>query len=506
MRMQSSHIAALGGSGLLILGAALVVAILQPGTPATTGPDVNQLANDVDWDQAPSGDKPALQETLPAQNDSQVGRKDTEPPEVEPEPKVESDNHYGTGMTRGAKRLALTKPVPLDWIRQCLAATDVIDGFTIDCSLLTPEILELIGQAGIVQEITFVNAAAIGPEAGAALGKLAGVASVALDTPMPVLTTNSTATEADFTRVAELFLAMPDVKRFQSHGEVCVTDGLLSVVGRFGHLRRLSLRNYPDLRRANQITTNGLLELGQLTQLEELILSNFTIDRHKIDLSQLATLLNRLPNLKKLSLSGWSIQDTHLQNCVDSLRGLHSLNVRNTLLTARFFVQINDTWRLEELVTNDAFDSDAAGSVAQVPNLKMLDIASSKIDDVGLSKLGQAGGLIRLNLRACSRISDGGLLALQPLSQLLGLHVSGNSNLTPGALRRAVQYHKLRELGVSDFASIDAGYLGSLISECPSLEVLFVWRCKLLDKQAIESLSASYPSVAFRRVPYAPSE
>lgn len=412
----------------------------------------------------------------------------------------DDDAPYGGSMRRGSTRLALRRHVPMEWIRQCLESVDEVVLLTAVGDLLTPELIELIAETRNVRNIRFGGE--LSDEAAAMLNQLYGVEGLEMHSPLPY-GSHSPPTEEEYNSTVEAFLRMPDLVSFETPSVFTVNDDFLARIARAGHLSRLVLRNYPDLRRANLITTDGIKHLSHLKNLRELELKDFALPGHRIDLDQLGELLAAFPVLERLSLAGWQISDRHLKNGVATLKRLTALNVRGTLLGDEFYGRIGSDWRLQELYASDGIGDAGLSALSALGNLSRLDVMGASITDSGLTSLSAtASRLGAVNVSYCEALTDAGLSHLASLPLLRELQLSGLHSLSEEAVLHAAGACNLRLLAVAELRFVTPAFVNRVATVAPELGRLYILRCPNLGKSDVAALAGKYPNIQFRLQPF----
>jgi len=182
-----------------------------------------------------------------------------------------------------------------------------------------------------------------------------------------------------------------------------VTDRGMASISKLGQLEHLNLM-------MTGLTKNGLNQLSGLTNLQTLNVTVMadpdamrTADEVRLDLSALT-------NLRKLSLSGLSLQDADLV----SLAGLH---------------------HLESLNLGDTFTEEGLWRLRDLSELKRLSI--SGISCVAGDRLGDLGGLTKLeDLVLRGRITNAALGRLASLPSIWSLRVETDEPIRPETVTR----------------------------------------------------------------------
>lgn len=249
----------------------------------------------------------------------------------------------------------------------------------------------------------------------------------------------------------ERLKALPGIVELNFFGAESITDVAVAHLRGWESLRRLNLRGSDitdtsmeyiaglrNLRSLDvsftQISTPGLEYLAELTHLEELALGG-----NKINGAGL-TVLAALPNLKKLTLKGsqrrnsgyWAVSLTNVDmEMLGSLRQLEWLDLGGSIRSP-----LND---LSDL---------GIGEVAQLRELRVLDISQTRISSAGLEPLAGLPKLERLSLWRAERIDDGAAEHLAQMSSLHTLDLS-ETQVTDATLARLAELPQLRRLYLS---------------------------------------------------------
>lgn len=151
-----------------------------------------------------------------------------------------------------------------------------------------------------------------------------------------------------------------------------IDDALASHISRYGNLQELDLRG-------GELSEVGMADLGRLTQLKSLFLSNMQISgglEH----------LENLTDIEDLMLYGASISNEDLKT-IGRLTNLRSLNLGRTQITDAGLQHLSGLTKLQELWLSNINISDAG--LAFLPTtmpLELLDLSGTNITDDGLAQ------------------------------------------------------------------------------------------------------------------------
>ncbi len=260
----------------------------------------------------------------------------------------------------------------------------------------------------------------------------------------------------------ERLKALPGVVELNFFGAESITDVSVSHLRGWESLRRLNLRgsditdtsmeyvaSLRNLRSLDvsftQISTPGLEYLAELSYLEELALGG-----NKLNGAGL-TVLSALPNLKKLTLKGtqrrnsgyWAVSLTNVDmELLGSLRQLEWLDLGGSIrspLNELSDLGISELAQLRELrvldISQTRISSAGLESLAGLPKLERLSLwRAERIDDRAAEFLARMRSLETLDLSE-TQIGDATLKKLAALPQLRRLYLFG-TKVTPGAIER----------------------------------------------------------------------
>jgi hypothetical protein len=434
----------------------------------------------------------------------------TDPPEVMPEPTIATpkpdqrepqgsrthSSRYQEKMPLGAKRASLLLDTPLDWLRQYLKSVPSVESLGIQPGALTPEAIDILADSGNVEEIEVSFVHLLSDEATEALPRLRGVRRLSISTNHP-FSSRSGPVEEELNPYIAAFLSMPDMRSLSIDGTI--NDELLRTISELDQLETLRLDNNNDLRRHDKITTAGIMHLSRLSGLKELVMINFTVGRHRINLDRLADLLSGFPGLERLSLSGWTVADKHLTPCSSVLSRLSYLNLNNTDITDGFYRNIDATWMLEELSAPGVGDK-GLHAVASAPNLNRLSVGK-RVTDIGIKSVAEnAHGLEALNI-GYAAITDESLIALQECHSLQELGVRFTPNITANGLKQLCEARQLGALDTSGNNFVTRLFVEEVLAVTPSLETWIHYPYSVLTNGARQDLMSAFPDVTITPFP-----
>ncbi|MEZ5991639.1 MAG: hypothetical protein R3E76_04740 [Planctomycetota bacterium] len=416
-------------------------------------------------------------------------------PSDAPKPQAEAVR-YQEKMQLGAARASLLLETPLEWLQQYLRSVASVDSLGVQPGALTPEAVDVIAESGNVKHMDFSAVHLMSNEASSALSRLSEVESIGISTNRPY-SSNSGPVEEELNPFIQPLLSMPDLKTLSIGG--AINDELLRMISELGRLETLRLENNNDLRRYDKITTAGIMYLSRLSGLKELVMINFTVGRHRIDLDRLTDLLYGFPGLERLSLAGWTMADKHLAPCSFVLCRLSYLNLNNTDITDGFYRNIDATWMLEELSAPGIGDK-GLQAVASAPNLKRLS-AGERVTDVGVEFLAEnAHGLEALCIERAA-ITDDSLIALQQCQSLRELSVRFTANITLAGLKQLCEARQLEILDTSGNKFVTRTVVEELLSVSPSLKTLIHYPYSVLTNGDRQKLMSDFPEVTIAPFP-----
>lgn len=463
---------------------------LPPESPVgSTGPDVNDaepLDSDMRARIAPTEVAPAPKTTTP--------QPDNHPPAAS----QAALPSYQKKMQLSAKRASFWPDTPLEWLQQYLKSVPSVESLAVHPSALTPESIDLIAGSGNVKELTVGVVHLLSDEAAKALPRLTGVESVSIGTNQPY-SSNSGPVEEELNPFIQPFFSMPDLKALSIGGTI--NDELLRSISELGQLETLRLDNNNDLRRHDKITTAGILHLSRLSGLRELVMINFTVGRHRIDLDRLTDLLSGFPGLERLSLSGWTVADKHLALCSSVLCRLSHLDLSGTGITDGFYRNIDATWMLEELSAPGIGDQ-GLQAVASAPNLKRLS-AGERVTDVGVKSLAENARRLEALSIGHAGITDESLIALQQCQSLKELSVRFTASITATGLKQLCEARQLEILDTSGNNFVTRLFVEELLSVSPSLKTLVHYPYSILTNGDRQKLMSDFPGVTIAPAPLA---
>lgn len=231
-----------------------------------------------------------------------------------------------------------------------------------------------------------------------------------------------------------------------------VTDAGVAHLKTLKHFHSLSIPT-------SKMTDIGLVHLGEMTQLRELVIGKESIGRTENITDEGIKHLNKLHDLRSLELLGTSVTDNGLAS-LKELSQLRSLRLRFAQggITERSLSHLGQFENLELLDIGDwispaqPFDEDLA-HLKRVPHLQSLTIFSMRVTDVGLSHLSEMSQLRSLELYhalASMPITDSGLRHLRELTELRSLTL-GISNVTDKGLEAIASLKHLEFLELTPF-------------------------------------------------------
>jgi len=229
-------------------------------------------------------------------------------------------------------------------------------------------------------------------------------------------------------------------------------------------LKKLELRT--------KLSQPFLVSIGNLVQLEELILSGLYTDEELI-------FLERLKNLKKLDLMGTQMTEKTLQR-IEKLVALESLSLssRSPDLGDEVFAHLKTLPQLVSL--NISFPKLTGKGLALLPQretIQELDLGSTLKDDSILAIIGKMKSLKKLSLDH-TQITDKGIAFLEGLDKLEYLFMN-ETPITDEALRSIGKMKSLRDLylGSTNITSAGLEHLQNL----SALETLYLDDTKVDD-------------------------
>lgn len=390
-------------------------------------------------------------------------------------------------MPLGSSHCSLRHPPSLEWFIRYLSSVGTVESMQ-GGEALTPEMIEAIRERRNVKHIAFGPGLHAMPNASRhLLRQLEGVESVEVATTRP-FASNSGPVEDEFNEYVGALLAMPDLASLSLVGTV--NDELLRMISEKSKLRTLRLCNNNDLRRFDRITTVGLLHLGRLSGLIELVMIDFTVGRHQIDLAQLASLLSGFSALERLSLSGWFIKDEHLASSAALLSRLKYLNLNGTLITNEFLSLIDSTWQLEELsVLGVALTSEGYAALAPASRLRRLCAGQSLTDDALVGLL--SAGILLEHLDASgSMLTDSGLAHLEQCATIRGIALRGCKGVSRLGVLSLLLGSRIQQADLSLCKCVDRSLIDELSTSAPNMKELSVYGCPGLSKSDRSELSS----------------
>ncbi len=203
------------------------------------------------------------------------------------------------------------------------------------------------------------------------------------------------------------------------NGECSVSDIGMESVGKITTLKVLAIDFL-------WVSEEGLGMLKDLKELQELYLAGTTIGNDALGM------LGQHPKLKKVRLAA---------NQIDA-EGLAQLGELTQLET----VDLSECLQITDQATD---------SLAQLKNLKELNLWRVNLSDLGIAPVGQLTALEKLNLDN-TRLTDEGLSALSGLTELTFLHL-GSTLITDAGLVHLEAMTKLKDLIVTRTAVTEAG-------------------------------------------------
>lgn len=114
----------------------------------------------------------------------------------------------------------------------------------------------------------------------------------------------------------------------------------------------------------------------------------------------------------EVSASMSNMQDAHLEAFL-KMKDLQFLKAGNTYVTLKGIKMISKHKKLETLQLDDVVNDEGLQYLAELPNLRVLELKNCNITDKGLSFLEGCGNLRKLDLRACSAVTAKGVASLK---------------------------------------------------------------------------------------------
>ncbi len=300
------------------------------------------------------------------------------------------------------------------------------EAFAIDVDFrggnVTPQ--ALVGLSGLRRlRAVRLGGTGVGDEACAALGVLPTLEDLDLrDCPV---------SDAGLASLVDL----PKLKALRlsgKNGECSVSDDGMEHVGKIKSLKVLAIDFL-------WVSEEGLEKLKELKELQELYLAGTTIGNDAIGL------LSQHPKLRKVRLAANQIDAEGLA-LLGKLTQLETLDLSECL-------QVTDQ---------------ATTALANLKNLKDLNLWRVNLSDDGIAPIGVLTALERLNLDN-TRLSDEGLGALAGLTELRFLHL-GSTLITDAGLVHLEQMSKLEDLIVTRTAVTQEG-VDALQAKLPKTKI-----------------------------------
>lgn len=232
---------------------------------------------------------------------------------------------------------------------------------------------------------------------------------------------------------------------------------------------------------SGRINDEDLIQLSNLTQLEELNLSSC----EKITAKGLSSIKD-LINLISLDISFSVFKDgTNLSKLIH----LKYLNVSNTKTNDDTMNEIKKLTYLKYLKLSDciSISNDGVKDLKELIYLKYLDLRGCrKINNIGLKYIGELTGLRNLNLTFCNKISNIGLKYIEELTKLENLNLASCTKINNG-LKYLRKFNSLISLDLTQCNCVnhDLVHLRSLTK----LKSLNLVECKNITDDGIKHIS-----------------
>ena len=201
---------------------------------------------------------------------------------------------------------------------------------------------------------------------------------------------------------------------------VRITDTGLSHLGQINQLERLLVRSQGSPRLT--ITDEGLGFLGKLTSLTSLVINDAPITGRGL------TRLSELRQLVSLNLDYTDVNDDGLQN-VGTSHQIKRLRLRGTKISGDGLAHLGGLNGLEELeLVGNPIEDSGTRFLPHFQKLQVLSLSGSPITDACLGNLSRVAELRELDL--CStNLTDGGITKLRSLVNLRELRLE-DTNVT----------------------------------------------------------------------------
>lgn len=177
--------------------------------------------------------------------------------------------------------------------------------------------------------------------------------------------------------------------------------------------------NLTVLRLGSEITDEELKTIGQLTDLQQLVLRSPKVTEAGF------THLSKLPKLESFSVIGGDIQVN--KNCLEHLakiEELRGLSIIDIPLEENALVSLSEMTHLTSLSLRGTSIGDfTMRQIIHLDQLEELDIAKTEVTNAGAAAIAQIDGLRRLYIQH-TRMTEDGLRQLRPLDNLILLHLS----------------------------------------------------------------------------------
>ncbi len=209
-------------------------------------------------------------------------------------------------------------------------------------------------------------------------------------------------------------------------------------LARLRHLRWLDVDDVP-------ITNSGYAPLGQLKQVEKLLIRTQGFRRPPVQLTDDGlAFLGEMENLRSLCINDALITGVGL-TCLTSLRHLKSLDVRST-----------------------NFDDNGLSCIASLSGLTTLHVWQTRVTDVGMQFVGKLHHLEELYFMDCP-LTDEGIARLRDLKELRLLDLT-RSRISDNSIEVLLRLRKLGELRLYGTSVTDEGV--AKLKVLPHLQII----------------------------------
>jgi Leucine-rich repeat (LRR) protein len=218
------------------------------------------------------------------------------------------------------------------------------------------------------------------------------------------------------------------------------------------------------------ITDRGVEHLVKLTSLRWLNLKGCEVT------DSCGASLAKLTNLRHLNLNLTRIRDRGV-SALGTLRELRTLDLSLTNVTDKAMPAVGRLTKLEYL---DLFGADVSdtgiAALAGLIHLRTLNLHGTKVGDKGLASLHRLRQLTDLKIDTKKALTDVGIRALLNFPELRYLDLS-SSKISDDGMRHLANLRRLRSLDLSDTAISDNGLMQ--LRQCSNLRHLDVTRTRV---------------------------